>query len=224
VVRCDWSTTPVEERSLVVEAFLETGGSVSPVTLRHTRPLRFSPDSLRDRASGGQVVLTLDGESIPYVESSQEPGRYEPVPDSGTVPAGVPWTLEARWQGETASAQGHTPPQIDVSEVCVDVPDAPSRAIQVDSLRRDSLDIPADLGYIYPIDVAVRWKSELPTSGADTTYWVRAQLDPDTTQIESRVVEVVLQSAEVRREDDFPHRSGGRQWRGVYAVSVGSVA
>jgi hypothetical protein len=131
--------------------------------------------------------------------------------------------LEAHWQGDTARARGQTPPPIDVSEVCVDVPDAPSRAVQVDSLRRDSLDIPADLGYIYPIDVAVRWENQLSISGADTTYWVRAQLRPDTTQFSSEVVEVFLQPADIRREDGFAQRTGRYQWRGVYAVSVDSA-
>ncbi len=220
---CDWGTTPVEEQSLVVEAFLETGRPLPPVNLRRTRPLRPPSDSLHDAASDGRVVLTLDGDSIPYEESSRVSGRYEPVVDTGTVPARVSWTLEAHWKGDTAWARGRTPPSIDVSEVCVDVPDAPARAIQVDSLRRDSLDIPADLGYIYPIDVAVRWEGQRPTTEADTSAWVRAQLRPDTTQIESGVVEVFLQSAEVRREDEFVQWTDGRQWRGVYAVSVHSA-
>lgn len=221
VVGCDWGTTPVQEQSLVVEAFLETGRPPPTVHLRRTRPLRPPTDSLRDAASDGWVVLTLEGDPIPYAES--RPGRYEPVGDTGTVPARVSWTLEAHWQGDTARARGRTPSPIDVSQVCVDVPDTPSRAIQVDSLRRDSLDIPADLGYIYPIDVAVRWEGQRPTPGADTTTWVRAQLRPDTTQIESEVVEVFLQPAEVRREDEFARWSDGRQWRGVYAVSVDSA-
>jgi hypothetical protein len=114
------------------------------------------------------------------------------------------------------------PPLIALDTVCVDVPATPVQAVQVDSLRRDSLDIPADLGYIYPMDVTVRWNAALPSSGADTTSWVRVQLRPDASAFPSEVVSFFLEPAEVQREDAFPLRREAREWQGVYAVPVDS--
>jgi hypothetical protein len=222
LARCDWSTAPVEEESLVVEAFLETGRPLPPVLLRRTRALRPGPDSQAARATGAQVTVELDGALHPYEEAPGTPGRYTP-PSATEVPPGVPWQLTVRWEGDTARAQGETPAPIAIREVCVDVPDAPARAVQVDSLRRDSLDIPADLGYIYPVDVTVRWAAPPAAPRADTSGWVRAQLRPDATPFSSEVVEFFLQPAEVRREDAYPRRNGEHQWRGVYAVPVDSA-
>jgi hypothetical protein len=104
----------------------------------------------------------------------------------------------------------------------VDVPGAPVRAVQVDSLRRDSLDIPADVGYIYPVDVTVQWEGTGSATAPDTSTWVRAQLRPDATPFPSEVVEFFLQPAEIRREDAYPRRGTTARWRGVYAVPVDS--
>ena len=221
LARCDWSTTPVEEESLVVEAFLETGRPLPPILLRRTRALRPDTGSEAARASGAQVTVELDGALYPYEEASGTPGRYVPTSET-VVPPGVPWRLTVRWEGDTARARGRTPAPIAIREVCVDVPDEPARAVQVDSLRRDSLDIPADLGYIYPVDVTVRWAAPSDAPRADTSAWVRAQLRPDATPFPSEVVEFFLQPAEVRREDAYARRDGAHQWRGVYAVPVDS--
>jgi hypothetical protein len=221
LARCDWSTTPVEEETLVVEAFLETGRPLPPIRLRRTRPLRAGPDSQAAPASGAQVAVELEDERYPYVEAADAPGRYRPTTEA-VVPPGASWRLTVRWEGDTARARGRTPGPITIREVCVDAPDAPSRAVQVDSLRRDSLDIPADLGYIYPIDVTVRWAPPPAPPQADTSTWVRAQLRPDATPFPSEVVEFFLQPAEVRREDGYARRDGASQWRGVYAVPVDS--
>jgi len=222
LARCDWSTTPVEEEALVVEAFLETGRPLPPILLRRTRPLQSGPDSLAARASGAQVTVELDGALYPYEEAPNTPGRYRPATEA-VVPPGVPWRLTVRWEGDTARARGETPAPIDIGEVCVDVPDAPARAVQVDSLRRDSLDIPADLGYIYPMDVTVQWAGEQSAPQADANTWVRTQLRPDASSFPSEVVEFFLQPAEVRREEAYPRRDGAHQWQGVYAVPVDSA-
>lgn len=221
LARCDWSTTPVEEESLVVEAFLETGRPLPPILLRRTRPLQSDSDSLAARASGAQVTVELDGALYPYEEAGT-PGRYRPTTEA-VVPPGAPWRLTVRWEGDTARARGETPAPIDIGEVCVDVPDAPARAVQVDSLRRDSLDIPADLGYIYPIDVTVQWTAEQAARRAEADTWVRAQLRPDATPFPSEVVDFFLQPAEVRREEAYPQRDGAHRWQGVYAVPVDSA-
>ena len=223
LARCDWSTTPVEEEALVVEAFLETERPLPPVLLRRTRALRPAPGSLAARASGAEVTVELDGTLHPYEEAPGTAGRYVPASEA-VVPPGVPWQLTVRWEGDTARARGETPPPIAIREVCVDVPDAPARAVQVDSLRRDSLDIPADLGYIYPVDVTVRWAGPQASPPTDTSMWVRAQLRPDATPFPSEVVEFFLQPAEVRREDAYARADDARQWRGVYAVPVDSAS
>ena len=217
--RCDL-TEPVNQQSLVVEAFVKTGEPLPTVTLRQTRPLDDPGDRRANAAEGATVELTLDGAAIPYSESPQREGQYVPVGGDTEVPARASWGLMVRWQGETAQARGTTPPTIALQEVCVEVSEAPVRAVVVDSLRRDSLDIPAEQSYIYPVDVALQWPTDRLVTGEDTTHWVRPQLRPDTMESSSRVVNFFLQPVEVRREDRFPAENGDRAWTGVYAVPV----
>lgn len=223
VARCDWTAQPGQEESLVVEAFLDTGESLPPILLRRTASLRTSLEGTQDAASDARVTLRLGNTSISYSESPSQAGRYVAQRDT-VVPPGVPWRLTAEWKGEMVRATGRTPPRIHISEVCVEVPDSPVQAVRVDSLRRDSLDIPANQEYIYPVDVRVRWRENLTGRGADTSYWVRAQLRPDATAFSSSVVEFFLEPADIRREDEFSTRRGARQWTGVYAVPVDSGA
>ena len=218
LTRCDWTTEPTDQQSLVVESFLRTGGSLPTVQLRQTRPLN-PPDTLVDPATGAEVTMLLGKETISYTEEAD--GQYEPDMDRVVAPR-TSWRLVVRWNGRTAQARGVTPPPIRLTEVCVDVPKAPSRAIQVDSLRRDSLDIPADQGYLYPIEVTVRWEGRSLETDDGTPYWVRAQLRPDASPFPSEVVEFFLQPAEVQREDQFDQPTDRTQWKGVYAVPVDS--
>jgi hypothetical protein len=217
--RCDL-TESVEQQSLVVEAFVATGERLPTVTLRQTRPLNEPGDRSANAATGGTVELMVDGDAVSYEENPQRTGQYGPTDDDTEVPARVPWRLTVRWQGETARAQGTTPPPIELREMCVEVPGAPVRAVDVDSLRRDSLDIPAEQSYIYPVDVSLRWPADRLLAGEDTTHWVRPRLRPDTTESPSRVVNFFLQPVEVRREDGFLVQDGRRAWTGVYAVPV----
>jgi hypothetical protein len=90
----------------------------------------------------------------------------------------------------------------------------------LDSLRRDSLDIPAEESYIYPVDVSLQWTTAALAPGEDTTHWVRPRLSPDTTESGSRVVNFFLEPVDVRREDQFRRQGQGRAWTGVYAVPV----
>lgn len=218
LVQCDWSTVPVQQDTLVVDAFLETGQPLSPIRLRHTRPLGGGAGDSSDAASGAEVTVTVDGQTVGYEEG--ESGVYNPRAKGVIIPARVPWRLTIRRNGETARASGTTPPPIALEEVCVDVPASPSRAVQVDSLRRDSLDIPTDQGYIYPIDVALRWDGLASTSVVDTTQWVRAQLRPDASSFPSEVVRFFLEPADLRREDRYRRDADDRTWQGVYAVPV----
>lgn len=217
--RCDLAE-PVDRQPLVVETFLKTNRPVPTIMLRRTRPLGNPGDRSENAAQGATVELFLDGQPIPYEEGGQGPGQYVPDSAIGTVPARTPWSLVVQWQGERAQAQGRTPPPIEVSEVCVEVPSEPVRAIVVDSLRRDSLDIPAEQTYIYPVDVTLQWGAATLSPEEDTTLWVRPQLTPDTTESASRVVNFFLEPVDVRREDRFRVRDGRRTWAGVYAVPV----
>ena len=216
--RCDLAE-PVAPQPLVVEAFLVTERPPPTITLRQTRPLD-APGTPQERAAeGASVELVVDGQAVPYDEGAR-PGRYVPTGDPAAVPAGVPWRLTVEWRGETARAQGRTPPPIDLGEACIEVPSSPVQAVIVDSLRRDSLDIPAEQSYLYPVDVSLDWAAGALPPGTDTTHWVRPQLSPDTTESSSRVVNFFLEPVDVRREDQFRMRDGQRAWRGVYAVPV----
>jgi hypothetical protein len=114
-----------------------------------------------------------------------------------------------------------TPPAITIQAARVNVPGKPVRAILVDSLRRDSLDIPAEQGYIYPIEVAVTWAADPSEAAADSSYWIRAQLRPYTT-FSSRIVDFFLQPEDVFRERTASRTGAQRRWTGVYAVPVES--
>lgn len=227
LVRCDMAE-PVEQESLVVEAFLKTEEPLPTVILRRTRPLDDPGDQSSRAAKGAQVELFFEDHSLGHVSYEAvdgKPGRYEPSSTDDVVPEGVSWQLTAEWQEEVARVRGTTPPPIEIREVCVEVPEEPVRAVLVDSLRRDSLDIPAELEYIYPIDVAVNWSGEELPPVADTTYWVRAQLP--TATFSSEFIGLFLRPAEVRREDRFVRegfQGQGREWNGVYAVPLDSSA
>ena len=217
--RCDL-TEPVDRAELVVEAFIETGRPLPPVRLRRVQPVTAAADTAPAR--GATVRLTVGDTTVAYEET--RPGRYEATGSDWRVPPRTSLALDIRWQGERATARGRTPPAISVEEVCVQVPEEPVQAILVDSLRRDSLDIPAEQGYLYPIEVTTRWGTDNLTP-ADSTAWVRAELQP-TASFSSAVVNFFLQPAEVRREETFARvqdGTPGRRWTGVYAFPVDSA-
>lgn len=218
LARCDFGPSPSNSDALVVEAFLETNRPLPPIRLRRTTALSGAPD---DAATAGSVQVTLDGTTIPYEEQGP-PGRYVPTVDS-MVHAQAPWQVQAQWHGKTAKARGRAPDPITVTEVCVDPASAPVRAVQVDSIRRDSLDIPATVDSIFPVDVTVRWASNASVPQADTSYWVRTQLRPDASSFSSEIVSFFLEPVTVRREDQFQQEGNGRTWNGVYALPVDST-
>jgi hypothetical protein len=209
---CDLSD-PVSRQELVVEAFLRTGETLPSVVLRQTQPLSGPADTAGAAVRTARVALTLDGTTYAYRPSAEHPGRYVPRDSGVVVPEGVPFRWRIEWRGRTVGAGGRTPPPVAIDSICVNVPDEPSRAILLDSLRRDSLDIPAEQGYIYPIDVTVRWATAEPET------WVRGELQP-TADFSSRVVNFFLQPAEVKRERNYAGTAAQRVWRGVYAVPV----
>jgi hypothetical protein len=219
LARCDL-TSPVDNRPFVVEAFLQTGSPLAPITLRTTQALDAPVGETSAPATGADVTLQLDGQSITFLPVDSVPGRYAPG-EVVTVPPRVPFEMTVRWEGRTATASGRTPPPIDIESAEVTVPSEPVQAILVDSLRRDSLDIPAEQGYLYPIDVTVTWQTDFPETGPDSTYWIRAQLRP-FTDFSSTVVDFFLQPEDVFRERAVSRGRNRRSWTGVYAVPVAS--
>jgi len=219
LARCDL-TSPVDSRPFVVEAFLQTGAPLTPVTLRTTRALDAPVGDTSAPATGAEVSLQLGSQQITFQPVDSVPGQYAPE-QVVTVPPRAPFEMTVRWAGRTATASGRTPPPIDIESAKVTVPPEPVQAILVDSLRRDSLDIPAEQGYLYPIDVTVTWQTDFPETGADSTYWIRAQLRP-FTDFSSTVVDFFLQPEEVFREQALSRGGNRRRWTGVYAVPVAS--
>lgn len=216
--RCDLAE-PGAQESLVVEAFLKTGQPPPAIKLRSVQPHDDSIAPGDDAVTNASLAVRLGEATVPYAPVPGAPGRYAPQRDSLLVAPGTPFSLQATWNGEVATAEGAAPPPISVGEVCLEVPDDAVRAVLVDSVRRDSLDIPAEQGFIYPIDVTVSWAG---TSAPDSTYFVRAQLQP-SAQFSSRVVDFFLQPAEVRPEGQFRGAPLRRRWTGVYAVPVDSA-
>jgi len=221
LARCDL-TSPVDNRPFVVEAFLQTGSPLTPITLRTTRALDAPAGDTSAPATGAEITLRLDGQQIAFQSVDSVPGRYAPE-QAVTVPPRAPFEVTVRWEGRTATASGRTPPPIDIESAEVTVPPEPVQAILVDSLRRDSLDIPAEQGYLYPIDVTVTWQTDFPETGPDSTYWIRAQLRP-FTDFSSTVVDFFLQPEDVFRERAVDRGRNRRSWTGVYAVPVATQA
>ena len=138
------------------------------------------------------------------------------------VPPQVPYELTARWRGQDASASGRTPPPVQIESVQVEAPSEPVEAILIDSLRRDTLGIPAEQGFLYPVEVTLTWPADFEPTGPDSSYWMRAQLRP-FTEFSSTVVDFFLQPEAVFRERTARRRNGAHTWTGVYAVPVESA-
>ena len=216
--RCDLAE-PTDGSALVVEAFLESGKSLPTVTLRQTRGLDDPvppTDSLADAAVGATLRIAVDGDTVTYLPGDVA-GTYEPARPVVVQP-GASFFLDVEWEGARATASGQVPAPIDIRQACLTIPATPVQAILVDSLRRDSLDIPAEQGFIFPVDASVDWGDD-PVS-EDT--WVRAGLQP-SSNFSSGIVELFLQPTEVNREPAFlvsEDAGQERQWTGVYAVSA----
>lgn len=216
--RCDLAE-PTNGSALVVEAFLQSGEPLPLVRLRQTRGLQdpLSPsDSLADAAEGATLRIAVNNDTVTYVPGDVA-GTYEPARPVLVQP-GASFFLDVEWEGERATASGQVPSPINIRQACLTIPDAPVQAILVDSLRRDSLDIPAEQGFIFPVDASLEWGDDLVSDDA----WVRAGLQP-SSNFSSGIVELFLQPTEVDREPAFlvaADQRRDRQWTGVYAVSA----
>ncbi|WP_157621190.1 DUF4249 domain-containing protein [Salisaeta longa] len=218
---CDVYAPGRTDTALVVEAFVTTNRPAPIITLRQTTPL--------DQPSGGGVAdatvrLTLGGTTYAYRPIPGRPGRYRTDGPPPTVPPQTPLRVTAFWNGTQATADSRTPLPVAIDSVWFQIPDAPVSAIRVDSLRRDSLDIPASEEFIYPVDVTIAWTPPPALAPADTSYWMHTQLQPSRPPFSSRVVEFFLQPTAVAREITYAQPNAPHyQWSGVYAVPVDSA-
>lgn len=211
---CD-AAQPEETGLLVVEAFLQADAPLDTLVLRQTQPLAARGTQ---PAEGAHVRLTLGSQSVPY-RASGVPGHYVPAGERVIARPHTPFALSVEWKDQQARADGTIPPPIHLDTVVVRVPAAPVRTVLVDSLRRDSLDVPAEQGYIYPIEVDLVWTSP----PGDDAYWIQTRLRP-YNPFSSRVIDFFLQPESVFREHTAERRTGRtRRWSGVYAVPADST-
>lgn len=211
---CDMTTLD-EPVPVVVEAFVETDQPPPPVRVRAVQSLRSNaPDGISD----AEVRLTIGGRAVAYRPDASEAGRYVPTGSADTVRSGTRFNLEVSHADGVARGQGRTPPRIRLDSVVTTVPDAPVEAVSVDSLRRDSLDIPATTNFIYPIEVEVYW-----TAPPADSHWVRTALRPENQPFSPRIVDFFIQPEAVFLESSRAVSDSNavvRRWSGVYAIPV----
>lgn len=207
---------PVDDSILVVEGFLTTGAPLPQVRVQRTLlpGASFSP---KDAAIvDAKIELEVAGNKVDYHAEKDRPGIYAPDPSDVEPRAGADYLFRARWHDEAIETRGILPEEIGIAGVDVSIPDEPVAAVFLDSLSLgDSLATGAYTGFIYPVEVEVRWSaSEVDDS------WLRLQLKPYAA-VSSSVIDLFLKSdAIVREADQEAGKAGERLWRGVYAVGV----
>lgn len=220
--RCD-TVEPVEDERVVIEAFFDAGRPLPPLTLRRTGPLSapYLPGEATAITDAG-VVLELDGQTIPYRPDPEHPGRYVPAGGPAVVPPRAGFALTVQWAHQVARATGTIPPPVALDTVEVYVPERPVQAVLLDSLFLgvDSLNVGAREGFIYPVEVTLRWHVDFDEIGPDSLYWVETRLQPRTV-FSSALIDFFLLPEEILRERTLPCDGQGRRvWTGVYAVPV----
>ncbi|MFO8232383.1 MAG: hypothetical protein R6U20_06935 [Longimonas sp.] len=202
--------------SVVVEAFVEAERPLPPVFVRAVQGFG---DTTASGIETAQVRLTVDDpsqgeQSVAYAPVPGTPGRYEPVNASDSVGVGTRFRLTVEHTDGTAQGRSRTPASIRLDSIVTSVPDEPVEAVRVDSLRRDSLDIPATTNFIYPIDLEAYW-----TAPEADTAWVRTALRPENQPFTPRIVDFFIQPEAVFQESTAGD-TDVRRWRGVYAIPV----
>ena len=217
---CD-TVAPVDETQLVVEGFLNSGRPLEAVTLRRTLSPNRAYDADEAAVDDALVTVYLGGASIRYGSSGGRPGEYLPDQADGVVPrAGERFSFRAGWRDRVVQASGVVPPQIEIVEASVSIPEGPVSAVLLDSLGLVGFSsIGAYTGYIYVIDVTIAWEMGSVPGWSPEDSWIRAQLKPYTA-FSSVVVDLFLRPDEIFAEQGASE--GRRTWKGVYAVSVAS--
>ncbi len=216
---CDAVAPERDGPQLVVEAFLEAGQPLGAIVLRRTTLLDTALDTARGVAEAS-VTLRLGERVVAYRLEAGRPGRYVPQAEAVQAPSRTDFTLHVGWGEQEITAAGRIPPPIEIDSVRVEAPAEPVEAVLLDSLRLDTTSTGAREGYIYPIEVTLRWRADVPPVGPDSAYWVRAQLRPEA-RFSSAVLDFFLRPEEVFREREQARDAAGRvRWTGVYAVGV----
>ncbi|PEN09329.1 hypothetical protein CRI93_00950 [Longimonas halophila] len=212
---CDLTDFEATE-SVVVEAFVEAERPLPPVFVRAVQGLG---DTTASGIETAQVRLMVDDpsqgeQSVAYAPVPGAPGRYEPVNASDSIGIGMRFRLMVEHANGTAQGRSRTPAPIRLDSIVTSVPNKPVEAVRVDSLRRDSLDIPTTTNFIYPIDVEAYW-----TAPEADTAWVRTALRPENQPFTPRLVDFFIQPEAVFQESTAGD-TDLRRWRGVYAIPV----
>ena len=216
---CD-SVEPTQDDLLVVEGFLNAGAPFPPIKLSTALALSDLTQNQQQALEDVQVKMLVDDQLVRY-GPSEEVGQYLPIDNLlDVVPANAEFKAEIQWQGQTATVEDMIPPPIVIEYVEIDVPQSPVTAILVDTLRFDSPEVGARQGYIYAIDVTMRWSPAVPIA-EDSTFWIETRLIPQS-DFSSTVLDVFLLTEEVRLESAFASSSNAPQmtWSGVYAIPV----
>ncbi len=219
---CDSALPSDPDPTLVVEGFIDTGKPAPAIRLSRTASLTSLYDSIAAAVMDADVSVTIGSRTIDYAPDRDHPGRFRPVSVGGAVAEpGAAFSLNIAWNGDRVSASGTVPPPIRLLSADLVVPEEPVSAVLLDSLLlSDSLAVGAYKGFIYPIEVSLKWDSVVD-SGSE--FWVRAQLRPYSA-FSSTVVDLFLRSEAIFSEDDAPSDDrGARTWTGVYAVGVDTI-
>lgn len=199
--------------ALVIEAYVQPNQPLPSISVSRALPL--DAPGARAPVDGAAIEFRLDGVDQIY-RAATESGLYEPVSPLLALP-GQRFSLSVRHGPDVASGSGLVPPVLTLDSVRVGTPDAPTRAVLLDSLALplDTLSV-SRTGFIYPIDVTVWWKA--PGGAGD--FWVETSVTP-VESFSSRLIDFFLPSTSVLEE---PAASPGQvSWTGVYAVPVSAA-
>lgn len=225
---CD-TVQPSQVGTLVLEAYLEAGKALPPIRITRTSDTSESLFSVSRGVTDADVELVIDDVTVRYVPDQESAGIYRPESPSpiSIVRPFAQFLLSVRAGVDQASAFGHIPPRILLSDVSVQVPDKAIEAILIDSLDigLDSLDLALDAqqGFIYPVQVTLAWQSLDFVETSENEYWVETRLEP-VTRFASSLIDFFLLPKQVLPEVSLqPDDTGALVWNGVYAVPVESA-
>lgn len=220
-IGCD-TVEPVDDTRLVVEGFLDSSAPLPAVRIRRTLPPGVPYSEPAASVLDARVDVVLGESVVRYVPEAGHPGYYRPEGNPSLRPSpGMAFSFTVSWRDTGAKASGVVPPEMNIEDVQMTIPDEPVSAVLLDSLTfADSLATGAYTGFIYPIEVTVRWEEAEADGWPAADSWVRAQLKPYAA-FSSPVVDLFLRSEEILRESEQVLDSDGlRAWTGVYAVGV----
>jgi len=218
---CD-AVVPDDRGNLVIQAYVDASRPLPPIRVSRTQELGVSLSATQHDQTETQVVLSLDGVEYPYENDPSEGSLFMPRFEDQAiiVEPGAHFELAVESEFESAIASGEVPPALNLKDISVLVAERPISAVFVDTLDigLDSLNLGlnATTGFIYPVQVTVRWTS------AEFDGWIETRLDP-LTHFSSSLIDFFLLPSQVFQEESAQLNSDGfRVWNGVYAIPVQS--